>query len=158
MRNIHDEREKVRSGDSPIKEDVDTSSLYGSETNDLETEMLEKIVEKLVRIVQHVLPNHSIDMDIESNKHLDSNTASWLNQNYTNKHDSQTIKPIDSSMSESIDNSMNLVNEHGDYAIESMFNNSFNEKVNGNERRHSTSITNIPKKKFSINSSLFHSW
>eukprot|EP01035_Chromulina_nebulosa_P022862 gene22862-29611_t len=85
-----DEREKVRSGDSPIKEDVDTSSLYGSETNDLETEMLEKIVEKLVRIVQHVLPNHSIDMDINSNKHLDSNTASWLNQNYTNKHDSQT--------------------------------------------------------------------
>ncbi len=52
------------------------------EDEELESAMLEKIVEKLTRIVKHVVPNNEIA--IEGN--IDKATANWLNQAYSAGH------------------------------------------------------------------------
>lgn len=52
------------------------------EDEELETVMLEKMVEKLARIVKHVLPNNN-EMNIANDENIDSNTQTWLKQSYT---------------------------------------------------------------------------
>ncbi|CAE7699513.1 regA, partial [Symbiodinium microadriaticum] len=61
------------------KEDEDNMMGEGSDSdNELETAVLEKMVEKLARIVKHV--THDNDLVVDDN--VDSATASWLTQNY----------------------------------------------------------------------------
>lgn len=74
------ELEKMKELESPVVEedDDDASDL----DRDLETEMLEKLVEKLARIIQHMVPG-TTDLVVDQN--VDSATASWLNQSYASK-------------------------------------------------------------------------
>lgn len=44
--------------------------------DDLEAAQLEKMVAKLARIVKHVIPNRSIELD----ENVDKNTSNWLAQ------------------------------------------------------------------------------
>jgi hypothetical protein len=46
------------------------------EDDDLEAAQLEKMVAKLSRIVKHVIPNKSIELD----ENVDKNTSNWLSQ------------------------------------------------------------------------------
>ena len=46
------------------------------EDDDLEAAQLEKMVAKLARIVKHVIPNRSIELD----ENVDKNTSNWLAQ------------------------------------------------------------------------------
>jgi hypothetical protein len=49
------------------------------EDEELETAMLEKIVEKLTRIVKHIIPNNEIQVD----GNVDKSVANWLSQAYS---------------------------------------------------------------------------
>jgi hypothetical protein len=61
------------------KEDEENIMGEGSDfDNELETAVLEKMVEKLARIVKHV----TNDNDLVVDENVDSATASWLTQNY----------------------------------------------------------------------------
>lgn len=58
---------------------------------ELESQMLEKMVEKLARIVKHVLPN---DKNVVDDKNIDSATASWLNDNFAQSHNINENKSL----------------------------------------------------------------
>lgn len=66
-----EEEEKKKNSDDNDEED--------EEDDDFESAMLEKMVEKLSRIVKHVFQNDEIAVD----GNIDKNTANWLNQSYT---------------------------------------------------------------------------
>jgi len=67
-----------------IDEVDDSHAIAGDEDLDdeLETAMLEKMIEKLARIAQHVMPGTQ-SLVIRDGDQVDSATASWLNQNYS---------------------------------------------------------------------------
>lgn len=67
-----EEEAKKEKGDSNEDDDEDDA--------DMETAMLEKMVEKLARIVKHVLPGND---EIVVDANIDKNTSSWLSQQYT---------------------------------------------------------------------------
>jgi uncharacterized protein YggT (Ycf19 family) len=52
------------------------------EEEELEGAMLEKIVEKLTRVVKHIIPNQAT-AEIEKNQNIDSSTANWLNSAFS---------------------------------------------------------------------------
>ncbi len=62
------------------KEKADGDDSDEDDDEELETAMLEKMVEKLARIVKHVLPGAN---EIGVDENIDKNTANWLNQAYT---------------------------------------------------------------------------
>lgn len=69
-----DEEEKKGEG-----KDKDNEEDGEEEDEELETAMLEKIVDKLTRIVKHVVPNNDIEVDAN----IDKTTAHWLSQQYS---------------------------------------------------------------------------
>lgn len=71
-------KEEEKREDKPKKLDGDEDE--DDDDEELETAMLEKMVEKLARIVKHVLPGNN---EIEVDGNIDKNTANWLNQSYT---------------------------------------------------------------------------
>jgi hypothetical protein len=74
-------------------EETDDGNLADDDDDDedgeLESQMLEKMVEKLARIVKHVIPN---DQNVVDDKNIDSATASWLNDNFAQTHKSNENK------------------------------------------------------------------
>lgn len=58
---------------------------------ELETAMLEKMVEKLARIAKHVMPG-TAQIIVDENTNVDSATASWLNANYAKGGGSSEVK------------------------------------------------------------------
>ena len=71
------ELESIRHDDDDDKSDLD---------EELETQMLEKLVEKLARIVQNMFPGTE---DLVVDKNVDIATLSWLNQSYASKSTKQ---------------------------------------------------------------------
>lgn len=80
----------LRSMQAMDKEDELAEELGGEE--ELETAVLEKMVEKLARIVKHV----TNDNDLVVDENVDKATASWLTENYASnvkkKSDLKTVK------------------------------------------------------------------
>ena len=66
------------------KEDEEDGGVLGDEEFDdeeLETALLEKMVDKLARIAKHLLPTNTQIVEVGDN--VDTATASWLNSNYS---------------------------------------------------------------------------
>jgi len=61
------------------KKEKKTDANEEEEDEDMETAMLEKMIEKLARIMSHVLPNNN---DIGMDGNIDGNTANWLKESY----------------------------------------------------------------------------
>ncbi len=71
----------------PEEEDSDAE-----EDDDVEAAMLESLVEKLSKIVTHVLP--SSNNIVANNENIDKGTADWLNQQYTSGATNSNNDPI----------------------------------------------------------------
>ncbi|KAJ1434174.1 hypothetical protein B484DRAFT_446819 [Ochromonadaceae sp. CCMP2298] len=75
------EKKKERRGDTYNSMDDDDNSDTNSEASeDLDSAMLEKMVEKLNRIVKHILPKTDIDIEGAG---IDKGTSNWLSQAYS---------------------------------------------------------------------------
>lgn len=68
------DEEEEKKGESKGEDDDEEE-----EDEELDTLMLEKIVEKLTRIVKHVMPNNEAQVDAN----IDKTTANWLSQAYS---------------------------------------------------------------------------
>ena len=75
-----EEAEKAGTKPGAIPEDEDSDE--DSDDEDAEAAMLESLVEKLAKIVKHVLPA-SNDIVATNDENVDKATADWLNQQYT---------------------------------------------------------------------------
>ena len=87
-------QEEKKAAEKDGKEiDIDSDD---EEDEDEEAAMLENLVEKLAKIVKHVLPANNDIVDLK-NENVDKATADWLNQQYTsnNNNNVREEKPLD---------------------------------------------------------------
>lgn len=79
------EQEKVANEKKGELEKIDEE-----EEEDFESEMLEKIVEKLSRVVKHMMAANNGGPSIEVDGNIDKTTANWLNESYANNSSTVT--------------------------------------------------------------------
>eukprot|EP00981_Chlorochromonas_danica_P011321 scaffold3873_cov177-Ochromonas_danica.AAC.1 len=78
VENAHGEHKSENSDDGE-KKDQDDTETADFDDEAMETAMLEEMVARLARIVQHIVPNHA---PIATDSNIDKHTANWLNQSY----------------------------------------------------------------------------
>lgn len=92
-----EKKKKAEEAKKTGKSDTDTiNDDSDEEDEDEEAAMLENLVQKVSRIVKHVLPPTNDIVDLK-NENVDKATADWLNQQYTTNHGTKDddSKPLD---------------------------------------------------------------
>ena len=77
---------------SPAEEEKEDDGGVEELENMLETELLEILVAKLARIVNHVLPGSNRRIVEDMNMGMDSNTADWLTKEYLTEDSSAVVE------------------------------------------------------------------
>ncbi len=93
MGSLRESAKAILSSVASLDQEEDTGLMDDEDEGleELETAMLEKMVEKLARIAKHVMPG-TAQVIVDENTNVDSATASWLNANYSKGGGSSEIK------------------------------------------------------------------